>query len=185
MLQIIETFAISHYYMVYLIIGLVALAEGPFLAVFCGALLAIGYLRFFPLLISIVIGNMVGDIVWYYIGYKIGHPFVLRFGRYVGLREPDIFTMENLFARYQYPILFVSKISNGFGLAIVVLFTAGLVRMPFAPFLWISLLGEILWSGSLIDVGYIFSTSLIHTQDTFHRAWIIMSLCAVICVFLL
>lgn len=67
----------------YLLICAGIAIEGPMLMIACGFLLTFGALDFFPLYISILIGDLAGDAVWYAVGRYFLDPFLGRFGRYV------------------------------------------------------------------------------------------------------
>ena len=184
MFSIIQAFALIHPYWVYLLIVVAAFLEGTFLSLLCGTLVAVGYLRFFPILLAISLGDIIGDVLWYMIGYHFGQPFVVRFGRYFGIYEREISALKGLFIRHQNIIVFLSKISNGLGMAIAILFTAGLARMHFARYIAINVIGELMWTGLLVGVGYTFSDSFLQTQDTLYRESLVLSLGAIACAFL-
>jgi len=154
--EFLLTFVVAHPFEVYFVIVLLALAEGPYLSLILGGLLSAGYFSFIPLYFSLMFGDLLGDIVWYYLGFQYGHRFVNRFGKYFDITEKHIEKVKEKFHQHKNPILFLSKITNGFGFAIVVLFTAGLTRIPFPRYMSLNVLGQTIWSGLLIGVGYFF-----------------------------
>jgi membrane protein DedA with SNARE-associated domain len=140
-------------------------AEGPLVSLTSGALLFAGYFHFLPLYICLMLGDVVGDVVFYYIGYHFGYRFVSRFGKRFKITEKHIAKVQEIFHHRTNVILFFSKITNGLGFSAVVLFTAGLSRIPFLGYLSINLLGQLIWSGILIAVGYFFSTLYVQIND--------------------
>jgi len=148
---------ITHPYAVYAFIALTASAEGPILSIVGGILLKMGYFSFAPLYGALIIGDVIGDTVWYLIGFRFGHGFINRFGKYFNATEERVAKVEKIFHRYKNSILFISKISNGLGFAIVTLLTAGMVKIPFRRYVLVNLSGQFIWSGLLIGVGYFFS----------------------------
>ncbi len=156
--------SLHHSIWVYLFIVVIAMLEGPYLSLFLGGFLFAGYFSLLPVYFSLMLGDLIGDVIWYFAGHRYGHRFVTRFGHKFNLTESHVEKMKSLFHERKDYVLFLSKITNGFGLAIVVLFTAGLSRIPFKRYLTINLLGQFIWSGLLLIVGYSFSN--LYTQIT-------------------
>jgi membrane protein DedA with SNARE-associated domain len=163
----------AHPLLVYLIILPIAIAEGPIVSLTSGALLFAGYFNFWPLYITLMLGDVIGDVVFYCIGHHYGYRFVTRFGKRFNITEEHIVKVQNLFHRRTTAILFFSKITNGLGFSAVVLFTAGLAKIPFARYLSINLLGQLIWSGILIVTGYFFSTLYVQINDIVGRVTLI------------
>lgn len=152
----------SHHYLVYAIIIVLACAEGPILSMIFGVLIKLGLFGFIPIYAALMIGDLLGDIGWYYIGRRYGHAFIRRFGKYFSISEESVAKVTRVFHRYKHHILFLSKISNGFGFALVTLMTAGMIRIPFAKYIAVNLVGQFVWTGLLLGVGYFFGE--VYTQ---------------------
>jgi len=146
-----------HNYIVYGIIVVVACAEGPILSMIGGVLIKLGYFSFLPLYFALMAGDLIGDIVWYYIGRFYGHGFIRRFGKYFDLTEESVAKVTKIFHTYKHHILIISKITNGFGFALVTLMTAGMVKIPFWRYMMVNCLGQLIWTGLLLGIGYYFS----------------------------
>ena len=65
--------------------------------------------------------------------------------------------MTHLFHKHKHTVLFLSKISNGLGLALVTLTTAGMIKIPFGRYILVNVLGQFIWTGFLIGAGFFFS----------------------------
>ncbi len=146
----------AHVLWAYFTIIVVAILEGPILSVILGIILRLGYFAATPIFIVLMIGDLLGDMIWYGIGRRWGLGFVKRFGKYVNVTENSIEKMKELFHRHSGRILFISKVSNGFGFALAVLMTAGMTHIPFKKYMAVNLLGQIVWTGVLIGTGYFF-----------------------------
>ncbi len=157
--------ASQHEHLIYGITVLLACAEGPILSMIFGVLLKLGYFSFFPVYAALMIGDLIGDVVWYQIGYRYGHGFIRRFGKYFDISEESVLKVKHIFHRHKDSILFISKITNGFGFALVTLMTAGMVKIPFWRYLGINLVGQFVWTGILLGVGYFFG-NLYQQVDT-------------------
>jgi membrane protein DedA with SNARE-associated domain len=162
-----------HAFWVYLIIILTASAEGPILSIIGGVLIRLGYFEFAPIYIAVMLGDALGDTAWYWIGRKYGHSFVRRFGKYVSITEARIHQVTLLFRKYSTRILIISKITNGFGLSVATLVTAGMSRIPFIQYLGFNLIGQFVWSGMLIAVGYYFSHLYVEIDGALGKASVI------------
>jgi len=156
MLHFLINLASEHAYWVYLLIIVLACAEGPILSMIFGVVIKLGYFSFLPVYAALMIGDLIGDVIWYYIGYHFGHRFIRRFGKYFDITEESVTKVERIFHRYKHHILLISKLTNGFGFALVTLITAGIVRIPFWKYLFVNFIGQFVWSGLLIGVGYFF-----------------------------
>lgn len=170
MQEFLLAFGASHQYIVYPLIVLIGLAEGPFISMICGVILSLGFLELVPVYISLMLGDLLGDVVWYEFGSRWGHRFVARFGKYFGVDEVMITKIKEIFTRYHNSVLLLSKISNGFGFAIPVLFTAGLSKIPFGRYLTINIIGQLIWSAVLLSVGYFFGNFYVRVGGWLERA---------------
>lgn len=141
----------------YAILVPIALIAGFPTGLAVGVALKLGYLDFFLSYACIMLGELIGDVAWYWIGFRYGERFSKRFGKYVGLTHEHIDEAKRLFAHYDQRILLSSKLTTGFGFAIPILFTAGMTQMSFWRYMRANLGGQFLWSGALIVVGYFFS----------------------------
>lgn len=122
----------------------------------------------------LVLAALVGDAAWYWIGYKFGERFLAKFGRFVGLSPLHVHVAKILFHKHHAPILVISKLVNGLGLSVAVLFAAGMSRIPFGRFFLFNAIGEITWSGMMIIVGYFFGTLYLEMSDDLGRWSIVL-----------
>jgi membrane protein DedA with SNARE-associated domain len=164
----------SHHYLIYAIILVVGFLEGPYVSMICGAILALGFLNFWPLYIVLIFGDLVGDTMWYFIGYHFGEKFVLKYGKYFKLNEIHIIRIKTIFHKHKNPLLFLSKISNGMGFALAVLFTAGMSKINFWKFIGVNAIGQLVWSGVLIAVGFFFGNLYISVNNVMGKISILV-----------
>lgn len=147
---------VSHHYLIYFVIMTIGFFEGPFLSMLCGVILAAGYLFFWPTYLALMAGDLLGDILWYFIGFRYGEKFVKKFGKYFEITDEHITKIKNVFHKRKYPILLFSKTTNGLGFALAILFTAGMSKIPFPKYMATNVIGQFIWSGSLIAIGFFF-----------------------------
>jgi membrane-associated protein len=144
----------------YVILLPIAIVEGPIITIICGFLCAQGQLSWWIVYLIVMLGDLIGDVLWYYLGYRFGYDFVKKWGGRFGLTEKKITEVKEKFHEHKNSILFLSKITNGLGLALVVLFTAGLSKIPFKRYMLINVSGQLIWSGILLVTGYEFGNLL-------------------------
>jgi len=156
----------------------------PATALLAGVLIRVGYLEFLPSFVYIVAGALFGDIAWYVIGYFFGNRFAHRYGRFFGITKEHVDSVSGIFHRYDSRILVVSKVTNGFGLSIVTLFTAGLSRIPLWRFVVFNVIGEALWTGMLIGIGVFFSHLYVIVNNALGRVSIIGMFVLLVIIFI-
>jgi len=175
--------AVQHAYLVYAIIIILACVEGPVLSMIFGVFIRLGLFPFWPVYFALMGGDLLGDAFWYHIGKYFGHAFVRKFGKYFSVTEENIAKLTAVFYKYKNSILFISKITTGFGFAIGTLITAGLAKIPFKRYILINFLGQFIWSGMLIAVGYYFSHLYIEFNNWLLRLSLFAFLAVLIAAF--
>ena len=95
-------------------------------------------------LLSAVLGAILGSTVSFWIGDRYGYPILLRYGSYVGLTETRIKIAQYLFRRQGMMVVFIARFVavlrsvNGF--------IAGANRMPFVNFMIANGAGAAAWA---------------------------------------
>lgn len=130
------------------------IAEGPVVTIIAAMLASLGAFNWFVVLILSVIGDMLGDIIFYGLGYRWGMGFVRKVGKYLGITERVVERMEEYFLNHGGKTIFAVKSTTGLCWATFV--TAGIVKMDFKKFLKYSFLGGVVWSGFLVAMGYFY-----------------------------
>ena len=97
---------------------------------------------------SASVANLLADLLWYTLGYLGRMEWVHRYGGYVGLREEYLLRMMDDVQKYAPRLLFIAKITLGFSIPTLV--ATGLARVPFKRWFWVLILGETLWTGTLV-----------------------------------
>jgi membrane protein DedA with SNARE-associated domain len=124
---------------------------------FAGYVAATGKLHPVGVLLSAVLGSLLGALPWYWAGRKLGHGglqrFAQRHGRLLTLEPHDIDRAQHWFRRH-------GPASVGFGRLVpavrsVISMPAGVGRMPLPSFLVWSLVGTFCWSSLLLGLGYV------------------------------
>ena len=128
--------------------------EGPVVTLISAMLASMGAFFWPWVFVLSVLGDMLGDVILYWIGYKYGMSFVRKIGKHIGITESLVLRMEKYFTRHGGKTIFAVK--STVGLCWAAFTAAGIVKMDFKKFLKYSFLGGIVWSGSLVAMGYFY-----------------------------
>jgi membrane protein DedA with SNARE-associated domain len=120
-----------------------------------GALAGTGRMSFFAALFCAVFAAVTADAIWYQLGRRKGIK-VLQFLCKISL-EPDscVRRTEGVFAKQGARSLLLAKFLPGLGTVAPPL--AGIFHMRARRFLLFDGLGSLLWAGSFLGLGYVFS----------------------------
>ncbi|MBI1979092.1 MAG: DedA family protein [Candidatus Aenigmarchaeota archaeon] len=120
---------------------------------FSGFLVATGEFNLFYVLAAGTIGNLVGSIIAYYIGSRIGRNLVLRYGKYVLIDENHLNLADRWFQKFGDKIVFVSR--NLPAVRTYISLPAGISKMNITKFSIYTFIGSIPWNFLLLYVGVI------------------------------
>src|SRR6266849_3582252 len=120
-----------------------------------GALAGTGRLSFFASLFFAVLAALVADSIWYQLGRRKGIRILQLLCR-ISL-EPDscVRRTEGIFSKQGARSLLLAKFIPGLGTVAPPL--AGIFHMRPRRFLFFDALGSLLWAGTFLGLGYIFS----------------------------
>lgn len=146
-----------------------AIFFGPAVALGTGILLRYGVFEPVWAWLALAGGELLGDMLWYWLGYRWGEKFVKRFGRYVHITDDIIAVVKREYHHYHDWIIFISKLTAGFGIAPAVFFTAGLSKVPFPRYMLINVLGQIFWTTGMLTIGYYLGELSLKLDTVFDR----------------
>lgn len=140
----------------YALVFLGCIVEGPIVMLAAGFLFRLGQFNLIPLYFSLMAGDFAADLGWYAVGRFGARSLITRLGKYVNLTPQALNKIEARFKKYQNKILFISKITMGFGFALATLIVAGSLRVDFKKYVLLNLLGGFIWTAFLMTAGYFF-----------------------------
>ena len=146
----------------YLLLAFFVLIEGP-IATLLGAIAAsTGVLNPYLVFLSASAGNLTADTLWYLLG-RIGRvEWLLHHGRWFGIRQEHLKRFVRDMHAHATKVLLLAKLTASF--AIPALIAAGMARVSWRRTFSILFVGECIWTGSLVLLGYHFSASLRHLE---------------------
>jgi len=133
----------------YLIVIPLAIAEGPIISVICGFLATLGFFNPFLVYVIMVMGDIIGDGIFYYIGYKGKRLF-----RYFKISEEKVEKAKIYFENNHKKAIAGSKIMWGIGTAGLV--AAGALHVPYKRYFRTCALYSLLQSLIMILLGVFF-----------------------------
>ena len=110
-----------------------------------------GEFSFLGVVLAGTAGSWLGASAMYWAARLLGHPVIVRYGRYVGLGQAKIELAERWCARYGPPGVFFSRLLPVIRHLIGI--PAGILRMDFRRYALATLLGSLLWCSVLAWLG--------------------------------
>jgi membrane protein DedA with SNARE-associated domain len=138
-------------YWSYLVLALLVAIEGPSVTILAALLAATGALRPGWVFVAASAGNLSADIGWYMLGYVGRFEVLMRRWGWLRQYQSPINRLEHEMTLHAAKILLVAKLT--LSMSIPTLIAAGMARAPWRRWLLVLLLGECLWTGSLVLVG--------------------------------
>jgi len=118
-----------------------------------GYLVYQGRLEFWSVVAVATLGSLIGTMIDYGIGYYLGRPAVLRYGRIVRFSHERLATTERWFNRHGTNVVLLARFVPL--LRTLIAFPAGIVRMEPKRFLAYSAVGILVWDIALVYIGFL------------------------------
>lgn len=164
----------------YALLFLGAIFEGPVLMLASGFLIRLGQLELVPAYFTLMAGDFTADMVWYVVGRHGARVLIDKFGKFFNITPEIIAKIEKRFHTYHARILFISKITMGFGFALATLIVAGLLKINFKKYVVFNFLGGFIWTAFLLTVGYFFGNLYTFVPDSLKWAFLIIAAALII-----
>lgn len=136
----------------YFILAILVAIEGPVATLLGAAAASTGLMRPGLVFLAAAAGNLTADSLWYTLGYIGRIEWLLRVGQKLGVRREYLDRLQAGMHQHATRILFIAKLTVS--LVIPSLIAAGLVRAPWKRWFPAIFAGEMLWTGSLVLIGF-------------------------------
>lgn len=150
----------------YILFAILVAVEGPITTLFGAAAASAGIMHPGWVFFAACCGNMTADLLWYTLGYMGKIEWALHYGGWLGLRRYHIDRLEHHINEHAAKVLFLAKLSAGF--MIPSLIAAGLAKVPYRRWLPTLVLGETLWTGTLVITGYYATEAIKQVEKGVH-----------------
>lgn len=157
--------------------------EGPIITSAAAFAAALGYFNIFTVFILSIAGDLVGDYIYYAVGYLGRVHFVERYGHHVGLTKKRLKHMEWLIKTHPKKTLAAIKLAPL--LPAPGLMMIGASRMPVSRYTWLTLIVALPKTLLFMILGYYFGTAYDRFSSIFeHGAYfMLIAVIAIILVF--
>ncbi len=143
-----------------------------------GYLVSQGRLEFWSTVAVATVGSLVGTMVDYGIGYYLGRPAVLRYGRIVRFSEKRLETTEKWFGSHGKSVVLLARFVPL--LRTLIAFPAGVVRMDVKRFLVYSAVGILVWDIALVYLGVLAGRNSTAIANTLQAYFLPLGVAAVV-----
>jgi membrane protein DedA with SNARE-associated domain len=139
---------------------------------FGGYLAHAGSLALWLVILAGALGDVIGAIIAYVIGYYGGRPFLLRFGRIFFVREAEIRRADRWFERFGSRAVLICKLLPG--IRAIAALPAGITRMPLGIFIGYTSIGAAIWCTAFASLGYTLGQNWSLLEPFFRRFSILL-----------
>lgn len=138
----------------YLLLAILVIVEGPIVTLAGAVAASSGLMKPELVFLSAATGNLIADTLWYTVGYLGKMEWLHRYGGWFGVRESYVQRFNRDIQAHAAKLLFIAKLTLGF--SIPTLIATGLSRVPVRRWFFVLVIGETLWTGSLVVLGMYF-----------------------------
>lgn len=146
-----------------------------------GYLSSIGEMNLFIVVICGIVGSVLGAIFNYYLGYKLGRLFLMKYGKFMFLSEKKLLRAEDLFNKHGEIITFIGRLIPG--VRQYISFPPGVTRMPVLNFIAFTAVGAGIWVTILSLLGYFVGQNQELVHQYLHQiAYILIAFCVLVAI---
>ncbi len=137
-----------------------------------------GELNLYMVILAGIVGSVAGALFNYYLAMHFGRKFILRYGKYVFIKEETLDKLETFFIRHGELSTFNGRLIPG--IRQLISLPAGLARMNMAKFAFYSGFGAGIWVIVLVALGYLLGSNEALISEYLHSATLIALFCVVL-----
>ena len=112
-----------------------------------------GEMNLYIVILVGILGSVAGALLNYYLAMFFGRKFILKYGKYVFIKEETLDKLESFFATHGEISTFTGRLIPG--IRQLISLPAGLARMNMAKFSFYTAIGAGIWVIVLVAVGYL------------------------------
>jgi membrane protein DedA with SNARE-associated domain len=152
---------------------------------FSGFLVSTGALDLWQVVLYGTLGNLVGAWIAYFLGLRVGRIAIIKYGKYVLLKESHLATAERWFKKYGDKTIFFSRLTPV--IRTVISLPAGISKMEIKKFTVYTFVGSIPWNFALTYLGFLLGNNWIEIEgfSNYLKLIIVLGALAVMVVYLL
>lgn len=134
-----------------------------------------GHLNLGYVILLATVGCILGDNISFYVGRRLGRPFILQYGRYVLITKKRLAYVEHFFESHGDKTIFIQRWITG--VRVIGALVAGTTQMPWPRFLLFNCLGAITWVTAISLIAYFLAVNLpLLIKIVGRSGWVILGL---------
>jgi len=118
---------------------------------FSGFLVSENKLNFTATVLAGSIGNLVGSVATYYLGQRIRRDVILKYGRFLFIRQDHLEFAERIFQKHGSKITFIARLLPA--VRTYISLPAGMGKTPINKFVLYTFAGSVIWNTMLTYAG--------------------------------
>jgi membrane protein DedA with SNARE-associated domain len=131
-----------------------------------------GVMSLLGITVAGALGCTIGSIAAYVFGFYAGRPLILRYGKYILIREKHLVTAEEWFEKWGDKATFIARLLPV--IRTVISLPAGIAKMNFKKFVFYSFVGSVPWTFALAYVGYVLGSKWESIKGVFRELDIVV-----------
>ncbi len=136
-----------------------------------------GEMNLYLVVIIGILGSVLGALFNYYLALYFGRKFILKYGKYVFIKEETLDKLEAFFTKHGELSTFNGRLIPG--IRQLISLPAGLAKMNIFTFSFYSALGAGIWVIVLVALGYLLGSNEALISEYLHTATLITLTCVV------
>lgn len=161
----------------YLILFPLAFFEGPITAVIAGFLVSTGFMDLLVVYIVIVLADIGGDALFYFIGYS-GNNIIYKHGHHFGMTKEKMERANSFFNENHRKAIVLSKLVHGIGATGLV--AAGSLKIPYWKFFKTCIVVSLVQVAFFVAIGVFFGGAYVHISKYLNYFAAIISILAIL-----
>lgn len=138
---------------------------------FSGFLVSTGRFDLNLVALSGAVGNVIGSLIAYAIGFygheKLVRRFIRKFGKWILVSEHELDQTEKLLHRFKDLVVLGSRVIPG--IRTVISLPCGFAKLPLGRFIVLTFIGSLIWSYFLAWIGYVLGQNWHSIGPYFHK----------------
>lgn len=138
---------------------------------FSGYLASTGQFNLVLVILMGAVGNTLGSLVAYGLGYwgheKVVRRFIRNYGKYILISEKELSSMERFMHKYHGISVLIARFTPG--VRTIISLPAGIAKLPLTQFITLTFIGTLLWSALLAWIGYTLGQNWKGLENYFHK----------------
>ncbi len=139
---------------------------------FSGFLVSAGKFDLNLVALSGALGNVIGSLIAYAIGYfgheKLVRRFIRKFGKFILVSEKELDETEKLLHKWKDLVVLGSRVVPG--IRTVISLPCGFAKLPLGRFIVLTFIGSLIWSYFLAWIGFTLGENWDTLGPYFHKA---------------